>query len=258
MAETVAVVLVVMVLVALAVGQVLRRRDLEAGKAQLQAALAEALDAKTALEVAVRDAQERAEAGLARAQAEPPPKPVCGTCIHWDLSDGQDAMRQNLAFTSAAAVLSPHQMGRTAQYDDGGQAIPRRDGKRGLKATWNDLGACHLRNEGTFQQFTCPNWHHEAAPVPEDGFPEPTPLAEPEQPAQTVPTAVILQRMHAERMTSGMVAVAAEPAAPAPHGPCTSCGETGRELTDTAVGVICEECGGKRLAPATVPEHPVN
>lgn len=134
--------------------------------------------------------------------ADPTPKPaaklICDDCVHWDLEAGQAAMTQNQPFFKAAQVLTPYQMGSTVEYDDAGNALPRKDGRgSGMKASWEELGGCGLRDEGTFRNFTCPNWHHIDAPAPGDGFGEPTPLKEEETPERTVPTEKTVAAMEA-------------------------------------------------------------
>lgn len=46
-----------------------------------------------------------------------PVRPVCNSCRHFDLEEGQAALRNHPVFLRAAAVLSPAEMGRTVSYE---------------------------------------------------------------------------------------------------------------------------------------------
>lgn len=185
------VVLVAVVWFLIARGRAKRRHEEEKSlRDSLIGELRSQLDETNAALVQLRSA-------TAIAQPKPAPR-KCGTCIHFDLEAGQKAMSQNHPFAQAAQVLAPWQMGSTVQYDAAGQVIPPKRTAKNSRVGWSDLGACHLREEGVFKTFTCPNWYDAQLEPPEHGFDEPVPLDEVKAAASEVPTATILDAMDAE------------------------------------------------------------
>ena len=76
----------------------------------------------------------------------------CGTCKHFDLQAGQDAIVHHPAFAQASNHLSPQAMGRTAKHDDAGGVIPGSTGNGA--ARWDELGACLPLETGVFEHCT--------------------------------------------------------------------------------------------------------
>lgn len=74
-----------------------------------------------------------------------PSRGTCASCFHWDLEEGQAAMREHGDFVAAASVLAPHQMGtrvRYAEQPDG--TLQRIEDKPDItrKAKWTEFGLC--------------------------------------------------------------------------------------------------------------------
>jgi hypothetical protein len=65
----------------------------------------------------------------------------CSTCKHFDLQEGQAAMRAHPVFMQAAAVLPPSKMGTVVTYDDDGNR--HESGPPIAQASrWDQFGAC--------------------------------------------------------------------------------------------------------------------
>lgn len=73
----------------------------------------------------------------------------CSTCVHFDLADGQAAMRAHGPFAVAAQFVPPYEMG--AQATPEGEIIAR---DIPMKSAWEEYGHCGKRMEGIWGPTT--------------------------------------------------------------------------------------------------------
>lgn len=93
----------------------------------------------------------------------------CANCEHFDLEEGQEAMKSNPYFMMAASVVPPSRMGRTLytpQADgESFEAVQERHGrvqaeheKTAPKWRWEDFGACRKKQEVVWKGDKCEAW----------------------------------------------------------------------------------------------------
>ncbi len=114
----------------------------------------------------ILDADEKPQRTPPASSASPPPVApaapqarVCGSCAHFDLAAGQEALRAQPAMMQAAATIPPWAMGRKVKREPNGALIPPEGTtKEWLAAKWVDLGGCTHHQRGMFPFDTCPQF----------------------------------------------------------------------------------------------------
>lgn len=93
-----------------------------------------------------------------RERSQLPDTPQCHNCKHFDLEEGQAAMRENPNFMKACAVVPPSRMGVPVMHGDDDKPLPPEQQPRSSvpkKATWEDFGACLEHEEVRYKHDVC-------------------------------------------------------------------------------------------------------
>jgi len=80
----------------------------------------------------------------------------CGTCVMFDLEEGQAAIRQNPVFFQAVQHVSPNTMMR--KFDDNGAPIENPKALKIKEDNWQLFGACELHQQLRHSTDSCEQW----------------------------------------------------------------------------------------------------
>lgn len=81
---------------------------------------------------------------------------TCGSCEHWDLSEGQAVMAKFPAFKGATECISPAEMAYGYTYDEEtGKKLHLNGPKEATTLAWHEFGACKAHSEVRHKNDRC-------------------------------------------------------------------------------------------------------
>ncbi len=145
-----------------------QRRELAEERARAEGATRMRIEMLESELKSAREGLQSARTEIAALQSAPKPEtrafevirdtsPKCLNCKHFDIEEGQAAMRNHPQFAEVMRHVSPARMANRMRYDkETGKPLDEQpDDVLPQRARWKDFGACDVHNEVRYGGDTC-------------------------------------------------------------------------------------------------------